>query len=208
MSDVGPGHNSGGLSDAQERTLFLQGLKGIKAELSAIAAAKGRLGNHYKRLKADLGLTKRQVDQALKESEMPADELRKNREQHLKMLRWLAHPIGFQENLFDFDGRPAEDQAYEEGIVAYFDGKPCEPTYEAGGPQGQKWIEGWHEGKRRQSAEFLAELEKNNELAKKAAADKPKRGRPKKDKAEESVGGDEIEAVNEDLMDETAEDFA
>lgn len=190
--EAGIGHNSSGLTDAQERTLFLQAVKAMKEEERIMAEAKGRLGNVYKQLKADLGLTKRQVDHARREAEMSSDDIKKGREKHLKMLRWMAHPIGYQENLFDEDRRPAEDRAFEEGIYAFSQGLACEPPYDANGPQGQKWIEGWHEGQKRQSTESLAalkaELEKNNAMAAAAAKSKESEGggRRKKKGGEEA----------------------
>lgn len=87
-----------------------------------------------------------------------------------------ALPPGEQGDLFP-DLRPVDERCFDEGKVAGLAGKNPEPPYGADSEQGQKWLEGWHEGQRMMREDLQAAMEKRNrekdELIKASDADDP-----------------------------------
>lgn len=141
------GHNSGAeLSDAEKRALFVNGLAAIddleeekKDIADAIKEAKERICS-YGYSKDDIKFA-----QALRKGD--ESKMLDKRRREAEIARFLGHPIGTQPDLVDLiDRTPAADKAHEEGKVAGAEGKACSPPYDNATEQGQRWIEGWHEG--------------------------------------------------------------
>lgn len=142
---AGIGHNSG-LTDDQQRALFVQNLTKIERLKEAMASASGELRAAYKTAKAD-GFAKKDIDYAIALRKDEDDKLIDSRRRETMIARWMNHPIGTQPDLFDgVDRTPSEDRAFEDGKLAGMEGKICQPPHDPSVPQHGRWLEGWHAG--------------------------------------------------------------
>lgn len=139
--------HTGGLTDEQRQALWFRDHKPkLVALRKALATATADLRNQYKKLKADLGFTRKDAEFALSLDAEDDRALETHRRQ-MMLARWERHPIGMQGELFE--GRPPEstlDSVFNDGKKAGLSGLKCEPPHDAGSVHGQKWIAGWHDG--------------------------------------------------------------
>jgi hypothetical protein len=147
----GPGHNSNApkteLNDEQKQVLWFQHKKDIKGLRDLIASKSADLRNVYKKLKADLGITKAEADFAIA---LDNDEDNKMLESHRRMMelaRWEQHPIGTQPDMFDgVDRTPAVDKAAARGKKDGLAGNPMDPQADPSTPQYGAYMTAFHEG--------------------------------------------------------------
>lgn len=146
------GHNSGprDLTEDEQRTLLI----GVHTPMLEKALAKFRSAqadyrNVKKLIKAE-GSDPRDCELVLKlRDESGLEKVKREREREDRILNFMAAEIGTQFTLFDGMSRtPSVDLAFEAGRLAGIDGKDPSPPHAAHTPQGQKWMEGWHEGQR------------------------------------------------------------
>jgi hypothetical protein len=158
---AGPGHNSGdegkteqpkpaektGLTDEQKQVLWFQAKKQILALKATIASETGKLRNVFKTLKADLGLTRADVDFAISLDNDEDDKALTTHRRRMELARWEGHPIGTQPDLFDgVDRTPAVDKAKARGKKDGLAGNPCDPQADPSTPQYGAYMEAFHEG--------------------------------------------------------------
>lgn len=143
------GHNAGlgGLTDDQQRGLFLNGVAAITALLAQSATINSEIRRKRKEMKAD-GFEQAQINYAIWLRKVPENVPVRKRIDEVKIAKWLAHPVGHQAELFGdgVDRTPAIDRAFEEGKTAGLAGANKTPPYAESTPQGQKWLHGWDEG--------------------------------------------------------------
>lgn len=72
-----------------------------------------------------------------------------------------ALPPEGQGDLFP-DLRPVDERCFDEGKVAGMAGKSPEPPYGADHPNGQRWMDGWHEAQRIMRDDLQRAMEKRN----------------------------------------------
>jgi hypothetical protein len=149
----GVGHNSGDdaplttgeLTDEQRQVLWFGAKRKIVSFKESIASITGELRNEYKKLKADLGLLKSDVDFALSLEDEDAEETHRRR---MMLARWEQHPIGLQADMFGdgVDRTPAVDKKRAEGKRHGLAGDPCNPGCDPSSEQYQSYMAGFHEG--------------------------------------------------------------
>lgn len=143
------------LSPEARRALFVNGLMKLERLREKLNAANADVRNQRKALKAG-GFSKEEIDYALYLRRTDDADIREQAEARERVARYLAKPIGFQFALLDANRTPEVDRAFERGKTAGMQGESCVPPYAAGSPQGQRWIEGWHEGQASLMAAFRA----------------------------------------------------
>lgn len=152
---AGPGHNSSAsLTEDQLQKRFFGHVREYKAELElkkgcdeAKRAADAAFKNLCKRIKGE-GTPIEDIKTHL-ELQSPEGEatMRQKMEAQLRIARWNGLPLGSQTDLFaGVDRTPAVDKARTEGKIAGLKGDDAKPPYAAESPQGQSWMEGWHDG--------------------------------------------------------------
>ena len=148
----GLGHNSGSdaplggeLTDDRKQVLWFAAKRRIVAHKESIASINGALRNEYKKLKADLGFLKSDVDFALSLEDDDAEETHRRR---MMIARWEQHPIGLQADLFGdgIDRTPAVDKAFSNGKRHGLAGDPCNPGCDPSTPQYDSYMSGFHVG--------------------------------------------------------------
>jgi ribosome modulation factor len=143
------GHNgTADVTDDQQQALWFNDHKPKLVALRAkLATATADLRNQYKRLKADLGITRKEAEFALAlEKDEKGEELESHR-RRMMLARWEGHPIGTQADMFDnVDRTPSVEKAYAAGKRAGLSGARCEPPHDPATEQAQNWIAGWHDG--------------------------------------------------------------
>lgn len=169
--DADIGHNSNGAADAEKhemtaeerKTIFFHHYRRIANKKAMLDALREEYKTLRKEAKAD-GIVLADMDFALRCAEVDdagiiPEELRRRSE----IAAWFALPVHYQADLFE-DTRPLEDRAYEEGRAAGLQAKDGSSPYE--GAVGQKWMQGWHDGQAAVRDEMVAEIQRNNALAK------------------------------------------
>lgn len=149
----GVGHNSGDdaplstgeLTDEQRQVLWFGAKRRIVSFKESIASITGELRNEYKKLKAELGLLKSDVDFALTLEDEDAEETHRRR---MMIARWEQHPIGLQADMFGdgVDRTPSADKAFANGKRAGLAGDRCNPPHDPSSEQYQRFVAGFHEG--------------------------------------------------------------
>lgn len=154
---AGPGHNGAELTDEQRCSLLFAHVADIDKQAKTLADAKkvaddakGQLASLYKIAKGQ-GFQRDEIDE-FRELRSPEGEarLRVRLERSVRLARWLSLPVGNQGD-FDFSGvdrTPVDDRAFNLGKIAGMEAQDASPPYSAGSSQGQKWMEGWHEGQK------------------------------------------------------------
>ncbi|MBO6511538.1 MAG: hypothetical protein JJ979_24160 [Roseibium sp.] len=147
-TEAGQGHNSG-LTDNQERALFFNHLKKIKASKEKLEELKASHARLFKAAKAD-GFLKKDMEFALRlqGDDSNGEELLEERRRQQRIALWLQHPVGTQMEMFDEDRTPATEKAFELGKNAGMEGQTCISPYDASTEMSQAWINGWSEGQK------------------------------------------------------------
>src|ERR1044072_4648117 len=121
------------------------------AETAVHEKAKKTLGGEIRVIRKRMigyGFTTEQIDYALRlrAGDEKAELQRHQGERDIAQM--LHHVVWRQTDLFDAasDRTPSVDRAHEEGRIAGFEGKSCEPPTHYGQEQQQSWIAGWHKG--------------------------------------------------------------
>lgn len=143
----GAGHNSE-LTDDQKQALWFQDHKPKLVSLKEqIASLTGDLRNQYKKVKADLGLKKADVDFALKLADDDGELVEQQRRQ-MMLARWEGHALGTQPDLFGdgVDRTPAIDKAFADGKRACMENQSRKPPHDPSVPQYQSWMDGYDAG--------------------------------------------------------------
>lgn len=145
-----PGHNGdSGLNEHDAQVLLQQGIddyeKGLKAKKSEDANFK----NICKKIIANLG--KHAVDDikfaiTLRTKE-GIERFKARTVREFEIARWDNVPVGHMDSLFPEDKREQEERDYAEGILAGMRADDAKPPKSC--PNQTKWMEGWHEGTRR-----------------------------------------------------------
>lgn len=157
-----PGHNSGELTADQKSALRMHHVR----QLLAVAEEMQPLLERRKKLRATAkadGFKLSEIDAALRLSTMDdmsifVDEIK----ELIEIAKaFNALPPGEQGDMFP-DRRPVDEKRFDEGKVAGLSGKNPEPPYGADSPDGQRWLQGWHEGQRIMRDELEAAMTKKN----------------------------------------------
>lgn len=146
----GIGHNGGEtldapaeLTDEQRQVLWFSAKRRIMSLKAAMASTNSELRLEFKKLKADLGFLRSDVEYALGLEDDDAEETHRRR---MTIARWEQHPIGLQADMFPVDRTPAVDRAYADGKRAGLAGERAEPQWHETTEQYQRYMEGFHEG--------------------------------------------------------------
>ena len=155
------GHNSNDLTPGEWRALHFHHFRVIEAQKAVVKAAQDALKTLKKTAKTD-GCVMADLEYmarcaGLEDHAIVPEEIRRRAE----IASWFALPVNYQPDMFT-DRTPLDDRAFEEGKVAGLTGKDCAPGYDATSPAGQRWIEGWHEGRRVMREDLQAAMEKRN----------------------------------------------
>jgi ribosome modulation factor/uncharacterized protein (UPF0335 family) len=173
-SSAGIGDNSGEpetlekLTDEQQRVLFVQHvvkIERLKAELDAATSdIKAAIKDAYKIAKEE-SCSKKDIDFALRLRKNPDDEEVEQRRREAQIAAWVNHPIGTQPDLFAGDGvdrTPSVEKAYEAGKMAGLEGAVCSPPHADNTEQGQRWLQGWHDGQANKILDGIKPLGSNS----------------------------------------------
>lgn len=192
-ADAQQGHNSGdiaGVNELREKALFFKMKERYqKARDNKKAAAKAFLDECKQITK--IGVDVSDIKFAIETDEDKDGVLAEQYARRIKIAAWMRHPIGHQFDILDQpDRKPLIERAQEEGFEAGSTDKAMSANpYEPGTDGYQPWIQGWHLGTEHAfdlEGHMRAEAAKQKGIGEAAdgdegdaAADKPKRGRPR-----------------------------
>lgn len=163
---AGEGHNSGELTEAEEKALFFHHLRKREQHNGAIKAAQDAKKSDGKLAQAD-GIVLGELDYASKA--IGADDKKTITDQFGafgKILSWLGLISGYQSDLFK-DRAPAVERIEGEGELAGLAARDRESGYSAGSDEDQAWLRGYDRGQGIVRDNLEAAMTKRN-----AAADK------------------------------------
>jgi ribosome modulation factor len=146
------GHNKGprDLTEDEKQALLLHvHTPAYEKALAALKKAQADFKNTSKLIKAEGG------DPAdcklvieLRE-DAGIERLQRDMERRARVAAYVGAEIGTQFSLLDeVDRTPAVDKAFAAGKIAGMEGKDASPPHAVSTPQGQKWLQGWHDGQR------------------------------------------------------------
>jgi hypothetical protein len=141
-----PGDNGGGgtdLTDSDLQVLFNQSLGKLKALIEKKDEIVADIRNVRKKMIAD-GFVKAEIDFALLLEKEDPDEMLDRRRREARVARWLAHPIGTQNDLFADKAADRIDPVAL-GRTAGAKGETCKPPPHLNQDDAQRWITGWQE---------------------------------------------------------------
>lgn len=157
------GHNA-----VMTKSLFRSHVATLKELKDKETQAKANYAAGRKAAKAD-GINLKDLDEVMKYMNLTDEEIVAKMNTRIEYMGFMDMPIAEQMELFDitFDPEPKSEEeliakAREEGEIAARSGKGAfqsDNPYEAGSPQGQAWLEGWHEGTRQTASEMKPEEE-------------------------------------------------
>lgn len=164
------GHNSGDLSPAEHKALYMHHFRGIEAQTSVVKSANEERKRLRKLAKAD-GIPLKDIDFGLRCSEIEdnsiiADEMIR----HSQIAQFFALPVGVQTNM-DFEAEPIVDRAKREGMAAGYAGKDRVAPYEDSSKPGQAWLKEFDKGKAAFDRDHESALAKIKAKAEREAAD-------------------------------------
>jgi len=156
------GHNSGELTPAERKALFMDHYRPIAAQLEIVSEAKAEYNRLRKLAKADK-IKLADIDFALRCAEVDdgniiVDDLRRQAE----IAAWFALPVEFQPDMFgDFNREPSEDRARREGRKAGATGVGSNP-YDENSEPGKAWAEAWSAEQKIAQEALLSSMTKRN----------------------------------------------
>lgn len=158
---AGEGHNSGELTEAEEKALFFHHLRKREQHNAAIKAAQDAKKSDGKLAQAD-GVVLGELDYASKA--IGAEDKKTITDQFGafgKILSWLGLINGYQSDLFK-DRAPAIERIEGEGELAGLAARDRESGYEAGCDEDQAWLRGYDRGQAIVRDNLQAAMEKRN----------------------------------------------
>lgn len=143
------GDNSNALTPEERRSLLISGVGEINKFTAEKDSVVAKIRNARARLKA-YNFSRDEVDFAIKLSKAKdGDAAELDRWQRLhRIAQWYNHPIGYQVDMFgaEVDRTPANDRAFQAGLVAGSAGQDRSPPYDPSSSQYQEWLQGWDRG--------------------------------------------------------------
>lgn len=145
VPDTPPSPNSLELTEAERRSLLINGLTGIELLVAQKDLIVSGIRTARKKLVAN-GFAPKVIDFALRLRKDEDDKIVEQRRAEIEVARFLNHPVGTQPDLpFDMQDRtPLVDKALAEGEAAGAAGVTCKAPYS--GEAEQAWIRGWDQG--------------------------------------------------------------
>ena len=152
---AGLGHNRPELTPDEKRVLLVTAIEKIVKVEDALKEhsknERAKIKQERKRLFAD-GFAAVEVDYALLLARSTDAEVLDRRKREADVARWLGHAVGHQADMFGdgVDCTPGVDAAFENGKNAGIKGDTCKvpDRWSEASEQGQRWMEGWHEGQK------------------------------------------------------------
>lgn len=129
------------IGEDERRAAFLSGIGKIE-KLNASKSKYAADASAEKKKLVDTGFTNDQIKDALWARKHSEAEIQARLESQMRTLKWCGQTV--QLSLFDAGPSP-----YERGKTTGLEGKnQSESPYDAGSPEGQKWLEGWADGQK------------------------------------------------------------
>lgn len=151
------GHNSGALTEDQERALHYKHCREYEIALMKKKEVDASFRNTCKLIKSEgdsVVRVKKTIEARTPEGEA---KLRTEVEETAQVLRWAGTQIGTTKDFFPDDPAPAEDRAFQEGKRAGLNAESRSAPYDSSVPQSAAWYRGYDEGQTVLQSAFAAQ---------------------------------------------------
>ncbi len=159
---AGEGHNSGELTPAERKAVFMDHYRPIAAQLEKVREAQAEYKRLRKLAKADK-IALWEIDYALKCAEIEDENILPDRiKREAEIAAWFALPVEFQPDMFgNFDREPGVDLARRLGRKAGATGEGSNP-YDENSEMGRAWADEWAKEQNTAREALLSSMEKRN----------------------------------------------
>lgn len=153
------GHNSGELSPAEHRALFMFHFNPILDQTEVCRLANEERKRLRKVAKA-AGIPSADIDYALRVATIEDTAIiRDEHQRHAQIAAFFALPLGTQVDL-DFEAEPIEDRAEREGEAAGYRGQERQAPFGAGSLASKRWLHAYDRAKAAAMADYMSAQEK------------------------------------------------
>lgn len=164
------GHNSGELSPAEHKALYMHHFRAIEAQTAVMQRENTERKRLRKLAKAD-GIPLSDIDFGLRCSQIEdqsiiADQMMRESQ----IAQFFALPVGVQTG-FDFEREPINDRAKREGNAAGYAGRDRVAPYDETSKPGQAWLKAYDAGKAQADGDTESALQKVKARAAREAED-------------------------------------
>lgn len=164
------GHNSGDLSPAEHKALYMHHFREIEAQTAVVARENEERKRLRKLAKAD-GIPLSDIDFGLRcatieDQQIIADQMIRESQ----IAQFFSLPVGVQSSM-DFEAEPINDRARREGENAGYQGRDRVAPYDETSRPGQAWLKAYDKGKAAYEGLKESALQKIKAKAERDAAD-------------------------------------
>lgn len=142
---AGIGHNSGALTDKEEKALHLNQVREYKILLKSLSDVQAAIRNFGKRVKSEGGSVADLKRTIKLETPGGEAEIKASIEKDMKLLRWAGVAVGTQTDMF-VDIRSQFEKGHEEGERDGMNGYPARTIFSPGTEGYKGYMEGYHAG--------------------------------------------------------------